>query len=478
LQVGDLLAGRYLLLDPVAHAGPVVLWRATDQVLARSVAVRVLPTPNKASKAQATPFLAAAAQASQATHPGLVRVLDAGVDTRPGRSADVTYLVREWVDGEPLDLHLARVGALSALDAADVLRQLADALTAAHSAGMAHGRVHPGNILIGSNGRVRLTDAMVGAVGQAPDPLGPVAADTRDVAAVLYALLTGRWPVEVTPQPAGTLLPAPDDHGLALAPHRVRAGVPLALDRVLSRTLTPGRMPMLPPLVTPAQLADAVDAATAHERQERAVPATPPPPGFARRHAGPLAAAGVVTLFALVGWFAGLSIGELPRVPGAVDAIVVPSSGPTASLAPALSLKAVTITDFDPAGDKQESPDQVDNALDGDATTAWPTTRYKSASFGGLKTGVGLLLDLGSVRTVRSVEVDFTAPGAKVQLRVSRTLPSTAPDGQLVASSAAGTTATLTPGKPVATRYVLVWLTQLPEDGDGYRVGISEIRLR
>ena len=59
---------------------------------------------------------------------------DAALEARPGRGNDVAYVISEWVDGEPLDAHLARVGALSPLDAADVLRQVADALTAAQPA--------------------------------------------------------------------------------------------------------------------------------------------------------------------------------------------------------------------------------------------------------------------------------------------------------------------------------------------------------
>ena len=140
LQVGDLLAGRYLLLEAAATDGPAVLWRATDDVLARTVAVKVLATPTKAAREDAQPFLDAAVLSGRVNHPGLVRVYDAALETRPGRGNDVAYLIREWVDGEPLDEHLTGVGALAAPDAADVLRQVADALTAAHASGLAHGR--------------------------------------------------------------------------------------------------------------------------------------------------------------------------------------------------------------------------------------------------------------------------------------------------------------------------------------------------
>lgn len=478
LQVGDLLARRYLLLDPVATTGEAVLWRAQDQVLARPVAIRVLPAPNRTAKAAVEPFLAAAARASQVAHPGLVRVLDAGVDTRPGRSADVAFLVREWVEGEPLDAHLSRVGALSALDAADVLRQVADALTAAHRGGLVHGRVHPGNVLVGVGGRVRLTDAAVAACVHGSAGFAGIPGDTRDAAAVLYALLTCRWPADATPQPSCGLPAAPVGHGHALETHQVRAGVPLALDRVVTRALDPGRIPALPALTTPASLADAADAATAAERQERAVPAAPPPPGWVRRHAGPLAATTVVAVAATIGWFTGLAVGELPRLPGGVDAVTIPSASPGASAAASpLDLSAVTVRDFDPAGDGQENPDQAVNATDGDARTAWSTSRYRSEAFSGLKPGVGLLLDLGAVRTVGRVQVALTLAGADIELRTTETAPRRADDARVVARSSGAQVATLDPAAPVRARYVLLWITRLPKDGDGYRVGITGVRV-
>lgn len=478
LQAGDLLAGRYALVDPVAASGDAVLWRAQDEVLARQVAVRLLPAGTKAARAAAEPFLEAAARASQVSHAGLVRVLDAGVEERPGRAGDVAYLVREWVDGDPLDEHLAEVGALSALDATDVLRQVADALTAAHRDGLVHGRVHPGNVLVCPNGRVRLTDAGVAVALHGGDDEPGVAADTRDAAAVLYALLTCRWPVSATPQPAGKLPAAPVAHGKPLATHQVKAGVPLALDRVVTRGLLPERVPALPALVTPGALADAADQATAAERQERAVPAGPKPPSWVRRHAARLAVAGVLLAAALVGWFAGLAVGELPRRPGGVDALTVPTTVPgTTATASPLDLIRLEVRDFDPDGDGAENPDQVRNATDGDATTAWSTSRYRTAAFSGLKPGVGLLLDLGAVRTVRTVQVAFTRGGADVELRVADTVPRRAEDARVVAGSRGRQVAALQPDAPVRARFLLLWLTKLPEDGDGFRVGVTGVRV-
>jgi hypothetical protein len=483
LQVGDLLAGRYLLLDPVATDGPAVLWRAQDEVLARDVAVRVLPTPNQASRAQVAPFLHAAARAGQVTHPGLVRVYDAALEAGPRRGTDVAYLIREWVEGEPLDDHLLRVGELAPPDAADVLRQIADALNAAHLAGLGHGRLHPGNVLVAASGRVRVADAAVAAAvhgAPVPDVLddATVLADTRDAAAVLYALVTGHWPSGSTPQPAGRLPAAPVSHGKALAPHQVRAGVPRQLDNVVLRALDPAQVPALPPLRLPATLADAADRSVEVARRERQAASVPRQPGWARRHAAWLGGIGVVALFAAVGWFSGLAVGELPPRPDAVGALVpTPAAGPSGSPVPRpIDLSRLVVRDFDPLGDKQENPDQAHNAVDPDITTAWVTQRYRTARFSGLKPGVGLLIDLGKVRALHRVQVAFTATGTHVELRLADKPPDTLDDTRLVAADNDGKqVASLVPPGGAKARYVLVWITQLPKADDGYRVGIAEI---
>lgn len=490
-QVGDLLAGRYLLLEVVADDGPAVLWRATDEVLARTVAVKVVATPTRAARDAAQPFLDAAVRTCAVNHSGLARVYDASLETGRGRGKDLAYVIREWVDGEPLDQHLAQVGALSGPDAADVLRQAADAVAASHEAGLLHGRLHPRNLLVTPAGRVRVTDAALASALHG-DPLPLVASalgverDTQDLAAVLYALVTGRWPV-TSDLPAGSLPLSPGSEAQLMSARQVRAGVPRALDLVLVRALDPGRATTpgtaLRPLTTPAALADAAEAAVAEARQAaRAVPAGPRPPSRLRRWLPWLVVGGLVVTSAIGGWLLGLAVGDLRRPANAVDAIVS-TAAPEPGKRGAIDLTRTPIRDFDPAGDRQESSEQVRNAVDGFPNTAWSTARYRSATFGGLKDGVGLLLDLGRVRPVNEVQVGFSAAGAQVELRVSDTAPQLdnpfAAKGMRTVASAKGGSqlATLRPERGTVARYLLVWITALPEDGDGYRVGISELKV-
>jgi hypothetical protein len=191
-----------------------------------------------------------------------------------------------------------------------------------------------------------------------------------------------------------------------------------------------------------------------------------------------LVAATLVLVVGTAGWFSGLKVGELDRPPDAVD-LLDASPTPTAPGASPLTripLQGLVIRDFDPQGDGQENPDQVLNATDPDPTTAWFTQRYKSAAFIGLKPRVGLLLDLGRVRPVRRLQVAFTATGAHVELRVATTAPQALADTRVVATDGTGKQlVVLASATPVQARYLLVWITALPKEGDGYRVGIADL---
>ncbi len=503
LTTDDVLVGRYRLLEPVGPAAeaplsdvatPAELWLAYDEVLARQVAVRALPAANKVEREAARPFLEAAIRSGQFAHPSLVRVYDAGLTTDRGRGKDVAYLVREWVAGAPLDRSLASTGPLDGVAAADVVRQLADALTAVHAGGVAHGRLHPGNVLLVPGGRARLCDTLLSAVLHDPppastdaaglatatdpatDPSVDPSADTAGLAAVLYALLTCRWPGG-TAQPPGALELAPQSGGRPLSPHQVRAGVPRALDAIVLRGLEQQRPGAFR---NPDALAGALDAAVAQERELRAAPVVPRQPGRVRTALPWLLALFAIGAVGAIGWVAGIAIGTLaPRADG-VTAIVTTSDAPTpgVSATRTLGLTRLPIRDFDPAGDNQENSDKVANAIDGFPDTTWPTSRYKSATFGGLKPGVGLLLDLGRPTVLASVQVGFSAPGAQVELRLSDTAPTTIDDTKVVAAARGGQqVAVLTPAAGTRGRYLVVWITSLPKDGDGYRVGISELRV-
>ena len=158
--------------------------------------------------------------------------------------------------------------------------------------------------------------------------------------------------------------------------------------------------------------------------------------------------------------------GDLPDTPGASET----DSG-------AVVITPVAADDFDPQGDPaEEYPELVDNVLDGDRSTSWHTSTYdQQFGPGGLKDGVGIVLDLGSSKTVGSVDVGLVGAPTGLELFILDRLP-TRIDGLTAAAetTATGAEATLTPADPTEGRYVLVWLTSLPHPS-GFRGGITDI---
>jgi hypothetical protein len=135
------------------------------------------------------------------------------------------------------------------------------------------------------------------------------------------------------------------------------------------------------------------------------------------------------------------------------------------------------------SGIKQED---VPNAIDGSATTAWVTPRYRGyANFGNLaprKDGSGVVVDLGSVQDVNGIKIAMYRSGQKAEVLAAdanASAPSSLSDfpQRLTKLAMVGSDLKESLAKPVRTRYVLIHITELPSDGtsDGFRGGISEI---
>jgi hypothetical protein len=191
----------------------------------------------------------------------------------------------------------------------------------------------------------------------------------------------------------------------------------------------------------------------------------------------------VVALLAGGGWTLGggdvlAAVGLDDLLPGGDEP---PASAPSAA-APAppvpVPLTAGAVTDFDPPpGSGTESTEQVPNAVDGDEATVWRTERYRSAAFGGLKGGVGLLVDLGAPTPVSSVELS-TLPGTAVELRAADARGAAAADYRvLTQGTAAGQGLVLAPPAGSTARWVLVWFTALPAVDGGFATQVGELRV-
>ncbi|MEV8528161.1 serine/threonine-protein kinase [Streptomyces sp. NPDC052000] len=161
---GLLLAGRYRLGDAIGRGGMGKVWRAHDELLHRTVAVKELTAALYVSEADRVVLHARtqkeARAAARITHPGVVTVHDVlDHDSRP-------WIVMQYVDGPSLaDAVKAAEGhRIEAREAARIGLHVLGALRAAHSAGVLHRDVKPGNVLLASDGRVLLTDFGIAAI--------------------------------------------------------------------------------------------------------------------------------------------------------------------------------------------------------------------------------------------------------------------------------------------------------------------------
>ncbi len=232
IRPGDVLAGRYQLVDLLDESAGGLFYRAHDASLDRSVAVHII----RADDDRATLLREAARTSARVVDRRLLRVLDVDetTDQTARDGSALCYVVNEWATGISLDILLADEGPLAPRRAAWIVGEVAATLEVAHAAGVAHGRLVPENVLIDRTGSVRVIGFAVDAALHGL-PAGRVPADVTGLAALLYAALTARWPGQ-----AGSVVkPAPHAHGRVLRPRQVRAGVPRVLDTLCDAVLNP-----------------------------------------------------------------------------------------------------------------------------------------------------------------------------------------------------------------------------------------------
>lgn len=151
-MINRTLDDRYTLLECVGSGGMADVYRAHDQLLDRSVAVKVLKPHLSSDKEFIAKFRREAQAAAKISHPNIVNIFDVGRDD----GAD--YIVMEFISGETLKERIQRMGALPVDMAAHIAVEIAEALEQAHQNNIVHCDIKPHNILITRSGRVKVAD--------------------------------------------------------------------------------------------------------------------------------------------------------------------------------------------------------------------------------------------------------------------------------------------------------------------------------
>jgi eukaryotic-like serine/threonine-protein kinase len=481
---GEVIAERYEIEELVGTGGMSSVYRARDQLLERLVALKVLHPHYGDDEEYVERFRREARSVAQLSHPHIVTVIDRGEDD--GQQ----FIVFEYIDGENLKQLLARTGPLPTRRALELALEIADALAFAHENGLIHRDVKPQNVLVSRDGDAKVTDfgiarsldvehgvTQTGTVLGTSNYLSPEQAsgkpttqstDVYSLGVVVYELLTGDVPFpgdnfvavamkHLNEQPPDVLEQRPD------VPIRLAAAIDRALEKDPAR-----RFPSMDQFAW--ELRQCLAELDSPEAERTLITHSPviresaPRRVRTRRSRTPL-----YVLFALVA-AAAIIAGVLGLSGSKGDK---PSSGGSGS--GGIVTQNVTlhgVGDYDPQGTGSEHSSSAPLATDGDPGTAWYTEHYASAAFGGLKDGLGLVVNAGRAVKLGKLTVSTSTPGFTAKILAGNS-PSSGFQADSASRTVSGTTTFTLSGK--SAQYYVVWITQLPPGGSAK---IEEVKAR
>lgn len=482
-------SGRYRLVAQfgVDERMNAHFWRAQDAQLRRDVALTLLvgDPGDTAAVAAARRTLERAAHATSLSHPGKARVLDVlsqGTGIGPGEGL-IGIIVADWVRGTDLIDLVAEYPVPSAI-AASLLEPLAAVADLAHHTGLVLGLDHPQRIRVTPQGALFL--AFLGAPAEAS-----LYDDVRGLGAILYLLLTGRWPLPGGPAgvPAAPL--GPDGH--VVAPRALYTYIPQELSDVALRCLSGDS---IGGIRTSAGLIQVLERAKYIDDETHQLQAVSDDDGYeddgtvwtTRRPNNDRAtrrklAVGVTALaVATVGVLAWLGMQLISffgdTEPGAGGPTIVatapggnPQNGPPPPRA-GEPIQPAGVRVYNVKG-TPDNPRRANWAVDGNPKTAWKTDAY-AQPFPALKPGVGIMASFAEPIPFAEVIIDSPSDGTVIEIRTAPTERAKLDETKVIGRAtvqAGQTKLQLDSAEP--TQHVLIWITTL---ADGNVSELTEIR--
>lgn len=496
--VGD---GRYRLLAQlgVDERAGAHLWRARDGQLRRDVALTLVvgDPADLAAARRARRTLERAAHAAQFNHAYLARVLDVlslGNGIAAGEGL-LGIVVSEWSKGTDV-IDVVDGGPVSPGVACRMVEPLVDAVERAHHSGLVLGLDHPQRIRRGLDGSLRL--AFPG-----PLPDATLRDDIKALGAILYLLLTGRWPLDGGPAAIPAAPHGPN--GRVVPPKSLEPHVPAELSALAARTLSDGGEGGIRTsaafLRVLRQVADAEERTALIKRgaledddfggpDDDAIWTTKKPVTDAatRKKVAVGATILVVAAVGIMAWI-GLSLISFfqtdPDSAAGPDLNVAESNEkeepptktkekPAAPTGEAVEPTAIRVYNPEGTGDFDALAPM---AIDGDPASPWTTDLYKQ-QLPALKSGVGLSTDFEQPINLTKVKILGASPGTKVEVRVSDHPNPHLPDSRVVAgpTELTGSETELTLDEPVNAAHVIIWVTQLSDAEGQFQSSIGELR--
>lgn len=243
ITTGKIIAGRYEVTEKIGTGGMSDVYKAKDMTLGRNVAIKVLKSEFSADMNFVTKFRTEAQSAAGLEHPNIVNIYDVGSES------DIHYIVMECVEGITLKTYIEKKGQLAFKEAVSIAIQVARGIEAAHNKNIIHRDIKPQNIIISTDGKVKVTDFGIAKAAStntiSSDVMGSVhysspeqarngyvddKTDIYSLGIVMYEMVTGRVPFDGDTTVAVAIQHLQDE---MLSPAVYAEDLPISMEKII-----------------------------------------------------------------------------------------------------------------------------------------------------------------------------------------------------------------------------------------------------